>query len=189
MADGSHVSGQSIGEFEALRHRTIITMLLVMADCLDRLRSHVRIDVVLGELLTDCINRLLSCGFIELNVVRSRSGWNCTNVEPLYTHRRRAGKLHDSERLDIVSAPVNEKGKPVWCAVHDRDERKPAGLVAERSQSVGAVFGIVILHISRNAVVVSTIKCVDKCTQCMTGRRIRSSYLRVCPKRNYKTSF
>ena len=88
--------------------------------------------VVLGELLTDRINGLLSSGFIELNVVGSRPGWNCTNAEPLYTRRRRAGKLQDSERIDIVSAPVNEKGKLVWRAVHDRDEGKAAGLVAER---------------------------------------------------------
>src|SRR5262249_51397114 len=131
MADSPHVASQRISEFVAIGHRTIIAMLLMIADCLDHLRGHVRVDVILGELLTDRINSLLSSGFIELNVVRSRPRWNCTNAESLYARRRQAGKSQDSERIDIVSASVNEKGKLVWRAVHDRDQRKATGLAAE----------------------------------------------------------
>ena len=108
MADSAQVASQRISEFVAIGHGTIITMLLMIADRLDNFLSHVRIDVVLGELLTDRINSLLSSRFIELNVVGFRPGWNGTDAEPLYPRRRRASKLLASERIDIVSAPVNQ---------------------------------------------------------------------------------
>src|SRR5579862_4156141 len=132
MADSPQVASQRISEFVAIRHRTIITVLLMIADCLDHLRSHVRIDVVLGEPLTDRINSLLSNGFIELNVVQFCPRRNCTNTKPLYTRRKRADKLQASERIDIVSAPVNQERKLIRGAVHNIQKGKPAGLTAKR---------------------------------------------------------
>ena len=122
VADSAQVGGERISEFEAIRHRTIITVPLMIADCLDHLRSHVGIDVVLGQLPTDRINSLLSNGFIELNVIGFRPGWDCTNAEILYVRRRRARKLQDSECIDIVSASVNKKRDLIRGGVDNRDK-------------------------------------------------------------------